>query len=201
VVDAKKCNACHDALGTTFHNASYGGNNVVACRTCHVTSSGGSLLEMQSRGIDSYIHAIHKFQKLGAGFLDFSDPVVAARYDQHVEHLFPNFTIKNCESCHNAGTYEVPDQSKSLPGLESPSWTNDTWDRSIGNVPSYVVGPANRACGGCHRAVLINEDDAGGLLAFNTHTDMGGYTLETGETEDGVDFVYAMIERIMSLFE
>jgi len=201
IVDVKKCNACHDALGTTFHNASYGGNNVVACRSCHVTSSGGALLEMQSRGFDSYIHSIHKFQKLGAGFLDFSDPVVAARYDQHVEHLFPNFTIKNCEGCHNKGTYEVPDQSKSLPGLESPSWQNDTWDRSIGNVPEYVVGPANRACGGCHRAVLINEDDAGGLLAFNTHTDMGGYTLENGATEDGVDFVYAMIDRIMSFFD
>jgi len=63
------------------------------------------------------------------------------------------------------------------------------------------VGPANRACGGCHRAVLINEDDAGGLLAFNTHTDMGGYTLENGATEDGVDFVYAMIDRIMSFFD
>ena len=36
--------------------------SVTVCRTCHVTTSGGAHLEMQSRGIDSYVHAIHKFQ-------------------------------------------------------------------------------------------------------------------------------------------
>ncbi|MBK7901633.1 MAG: hypothetical protein IPJ97_00815 [Proteobacteria bacterium] len=60
VTSVEKCNACHDALGTTFHSGGYGGD-VVVCRTCHVSSSGGSHLEMQSRGIDSYVHAIHKF--------------------------------------------------------------------------------------------------------------------------------------------
>ena len=30
-------------------------------------------------------------------------------------------------------------------------------------MPSYVSGPATRACGGCHRAHYINEDDCPGL--------------------------------------
>jgi hypothetical protein len=54
------CNTCHDALATTFHSPDRGGN-IVVCRLCHVPSSGGSHLEMQSRSIDSYVHAIHLF--------------------------------------------------------------------------------------------------------------------------------------------
>jgi hypothetical protein len=75
--------------------------------------------------------------------------------------------------------------------------------RNIFNIPQYVVGPANRACGGCHRAVLINEDDASGLIAFNQHTNMGGYTIENPPTtpEDPVTGVYQMIERILSFFQ
>jgi OmcA/MtrC family decaheme c-type cytochrome len=207
VVSEAKCNACHDALGTTFHSASYG-NNIVACRTCHVTTSGGSHLEMQSRGIDSYVHAIHKFQAFDIGSIDFTDPVEAKRYGLHVEHVFPNFTIKNCEACHVTSggavpvTYNVPDQSASLSGLETPSATVNK-SRNISGIPAYVVGPANRACGGCHRAVLINEDDAGGLLAFNAHTDMGGYTIENPPTtaEEPVAYVYQMIEKIMTYFD
>jgi hypothetical protein len=56
----------------------------------------------------------------------------------------------------------------SLPSLLSASDT--VAGRSISGVPSYVVGPASRACGACHRAELINEDEAGALAAFNQHT-------------------------------
>ncbi len=70
-----------------------------------MTTSGGSHLEMQSRGIDSYAHAIHRFQYFDTGDVDihdrgFKDPVFAKRYQLHIEHGFPNFTIKNCEACH-----------------------------------------------------------------------------------------------------
>jgi hypothetical protein len=54
----KGCNNCHDALATSFHTPDRGGN-VVVCRLCHTTKTGGSHLEMQSRSIDSYIHSIH----------------------------------------------------------------------------------------------------------------------------------------------
>jgi hypothetical protein len=217
IASAAKCNACHDALGTTFHSPSYGGN-VTVCRTCHVTTSGGSHLEMQSRGIDSYVHSIHKFQYLDTNGVDFRNPVFAKRYALHVEHTFPNFTIKNCEACHTTSSpanYNPPDQTKSMPGLESAAWNlTNGWvnlstgaslpppaKRNIGNVPRLVVGPANRACGGCHRAVLINEDDEGELIAFNSHTDMGGYTIADGTTSTGVAYVYAMIDKMMNYFK
>jgi OmcA/MtrC family decaheme c-type cytochrome len=182
------CNNCHDALGTTFHSADRGGN-IVICRLCHTTRSGGSHLEMQSRSIDSYIHAIHSFQAfdigraLTNGGTDFNDPVEAMRYEHHINSHFPTFGINNCESCHVAGKYNVPDQSKSLPGILSASWpTLVGWDRNIGVVPSYVTGPASRACGACHRVEWINEDDPVSLASFNSHTATNGYLLKNTDS-------------------
>ena len=228
VASVAKCNACHDALGTTFHEGSYGGS-VTLCRTCHVTTSGGAHLEMQSRGIDSYAHAIHKFQYFDLNTVDFTDKVFAKRYAQHIEHGFPNFTIKNCEACHVTSgafvsgtsgpkfpvTYNPPDNTKSLPGLESAAYTLTkgwvdltpganygvslpTGKRNIGKVPALVTGPASRACGGCHKAVEINEDNEARLASFNSHMSMGGYNVEN---DAAGTYVYRMIDRIMTFFK
>ena len=195
---ADGCNTCHDALATTFHSPDRGGN-VTVCRVCHVTTSGGSHLEMQSRSIDSYVHAIHSFQAFDPGDIDFTDPVAATKYDMHTEHVYPNFTIKNCESCHNAGTFNTPDQSKSLPGLLSASDTFTGRDRNIGDVPAVVTGPATRACGGCHRAQAINEDSAGELAMLTRHWTDGGYIVEAGEDAEGT--LNSVIDQIMALFK
>ncbi len=118
VVDITKCNACHDQLAVTFHSGSGRGGDIVACRNCHNPTFTGSHLEMASRSIENYVHAIHSFQDFdpGSTFGTF-DPVDATRYNQHISHVFPNFTIKNCEGCHNPGTYNVPDQSETMPGV------------------------------------------------------------------------------------
>ncbi|MCB9558651.1 MAG: hypothetical protein H6707_21215 [Deltaproteobacteria bacterium] len=193
IVDVEKCNKCHDALGTSFHSGNRGGN-VRVCRTCHVVSSGGSHLEMQSRSIDSYVHAIHSFQAFDPGDIDFKDPVEKLRYEHHIEHKFPNFTIKNCEACHNPGTYtDPPDNAKSLPGILSGSDKVD--GRNIGTVKSYVTGPGARACGACHRAHMINEDKAGKLAAFYQHVKENGFMVENA---DGV--LDKVITTIMTLF-
>jgi OmcA/MtrC family decaheme c-type cytochrome len=198
LVSEDKCNACHDALATTFHSGDRGGN-ITECRMCHVPVTRGSHLEMASRSLDSYAHAIHSFQPFDSGdiFTATPDPVEVARYNLHIEHVFPNFTILNCESCHEAGTYNMPDQQFSMGGILSAA---DEWgvDRNIGAVPQYVTGPASRACGGCHRAELINEDAAGELASFNQHTAMGGYLVDPGTD---TSLVYKAIDKIMTLFE
>jgi hypothetical protein len=91
----------------------------------------------------------------------------------------------------------VPDQTKSLPGILSASDSVD--DRAIGDVPSYVTGPASRACGSCHRAGLINEDEASELVSFNQHTNQGGYLIEAGD--DGVATLLTVIDDIMAYFK
>jgi OmcA/MtrC family decaheme c-type cytochrome len=191
------CNDCHEALATTFHSPDRGGN-IVVCRLCHITKSGGSHLEMQSRSIDSYAHAIHSFQAFDIGDIDFTDPVQALHYEHHIEFPYPKHGVTDCESCHTADSNNVPDQSASLPGLLSPSDAVSGWDRNIGDVPEYVTGPASRACGGCHRAELINEDAAGELLSFNQHTKQGGYLIEAGE--DDVGTLMSVIDEIMAHF-
>jgi OmcA/MtrC family decaheme c-type cytochrome len=189
------CENCHDALGTTFHSPDRGGN-IVVCRLCHITKSGGSHLEMQSRSIDSYVHAIHRGQAFDIGDIDFSDPVQALHYEHHIEFPFPTHGITDCEACHNADTNNVPDQSASLPGLQSPS--DEVEGRKISDVPEYVTGPASRACGGCHRAELIKEDAAGDLMIFNLHTKQGGYLIEGGEDPDST--LLTVIDEIMAVF-
>ena len=227
-VEITKCNACHDSLASSFHDGSgRGGDGIEVCKNCHVTTSPGSHLEMASRAIDSYTHAIHSFQDFDVGdTFDEFDPVLAKRYDQHVNHVFPNFTIRNCEACHRDGTYNVPDQSQSMPGLLAKSDTVNTWymidtvdgspteglaledasGRNIGTVPELVTGPASRACGGCHRARNINDDLAGDLASFNAHTEAGGTLVENDtENDEGTpaddEVVYGVIEKIMSMFK
>jgi OmcA/MtrC family decaheme c-type cytochrome len=194
IVDAAKCNTCHEQLATTFHSGNRGGN-VVVCRMCHTTFSGGSHLELQSRSIDSYVHAIHSFQPFDIGDIDFTNPEETLHVQHHIEATFPNFTIKNCEACHiAAGVYEVPNQTKSLPGILSGS--DYVEGRNINNVPSYVSGPATRACGGCHRAVFVNEDDANGLASFNEHTKTNGYLIP-----NATGVLDTVIQTIMSYFD
>ena len=60
-----------------------------------------------------------------------------------------------------------------------------------------VVGPAARACGGCHRAQFIKEDDAQGYVVFNEHTKDFGFRVEN---DDDDEFLYAIIDLIMGLF-
>jgi hypothetical protein len=204
---ADGCNNCHGALATTFHTPDRGGN-VVVCRACHNVQSGAAHLEMQSRSIDSYVHAIHKFQAFDIGSIKFDNATQAMEYDYHTETFYPDFYVTNCKSCHTAGSYNVPDQSKSMPGVLSKSSAIQGKTRNIGAVPMYVTGPASRACGSCHRAMMINEDDAGKLVCFNQHTNAFGYMIEvtdqdasgTVDNTDGQILIGKVLDRVMKLF-
>jgi hypothetical protein len=154
---------------------------------------------MQSRSIESYVHAIHSFQAFDIGSVNFTDPVKTLQYNLHIEMPYPTHGITNCESCHIKGTYEVPDQSKALPGVLSASSKIVGRDRNIGVVPAYVTGPASLACGSCHRAAMINEDAAGKLVSFNQHIKQGGYLIDVGTDIPGT--LNTAINDIMALFK
>jgi OmcA/MtrC family decaheme c-type cytochrome len=197
IVDIDNCQNCHDALATNYHSPDRGGS-IVVCRLCHITKSRGSHLEVQSRSLDSYVHAIHSMQAFDIGDINFSDAVEELHYDHHTGFPYPTHAEQNCESCHFEGTYEVPDQSKSLPGALSA--TDSVEDRNIGDIPIYITGPASRACGGCHRAKLITADDASGLASFMQHTNMGGYLILGGTEDDYPVLLSTVIDGIMTYF-
>jgi hypothetical protein len=221
-VDADKCDACHLQLAVTWHGNGSGGD-VLACKNCHNTTYGGSHLEMASRSIDNYVHAIHSFQDFDPGetFEAPFDPVLAKRYDQHIEHAFPYFTAQACEACHVvpgvgiATSYNVPDQAKSMPGLHRGTDTVDTWyeivgdaaverdatDRNVGNINRFVAGPASRSCGGCHRAEFLNEDDASGLASWNAHTKAFGTYAVIEDNANENPILFGIIDKIMTMFE
>ncbi|HEY4699791.1 MAG TPA: hypothetical protein VIH27_05410, partial [Nitrososphaerales archaeon] len=198
IVDTQKCNTCHDALAVTFHAPDRGGN-IVVCRSCHTVSSPGSHLELQSRSIDSYIHSIHSFQAFDIGDMNFTDPVIAMEYEHHIESPFPRHGITDCESCHIKGTYEVPDQSKSLPGVLSGSDPAPKgFNRKISGIQSLITGPAARACGACHKVPMINEDAYSELIVFNQHTKQGGFLIDVGTNV--ADTLRTAINKIMGIF-
>jgi OmcA/MtrC family decaheme c-type cytochrome len=176
------CNNCHDALATTFHTPDRGGN-VVVCRLCHVTKTAGGHLELQSRSIDSYAHAIHRFQAFDTQSIDFNDPVEAMEYTHHVESNFPTFGVENCRACHNAGKFNVPNQLLSLPGVLSDKDFNTIRNIPDGEDNNTITGPATRACGACHRAEAIIANEGFGdpvkLENINSHMATFGYMLPT----------------------
>jgi len=191
------CNNCHDALATTFHSPDRGGN-VVVCRLCHITKAAGSHLELQSRSIDSYIHAIHRFQDFDTGSIDFTDPVEAMEYTHHVESNFPTFGIEDCRACHNAGKFNVPNQGLSMPGVLSNTDFN-----TIRNIQptatDTITGPATRACGACHRAEAIianaGAGDAVQLANINSHMTTFGYMIESPPAA-----ILDVITQVFSMF-
>jgi OmcA/MtrC family decaheme c-type cytochrome len=198
ITQVEDCESCHDALATNYHTPDHGGN-VVVCRLCHITKSGGSHLEMQSRSIDSYAHAIHSGQAFDVGDINFADPVQAMHYEHHIEFPYPTHGTTNCESCHVAGSYEMPTELMALPAILSASAEITTTDRAIGEIPSYVTGPASKACGGCHRAELINEDNVAELLSFNRHAKTAGYLVVAGD--DPLATFNTVVDEVMANFK
>jgi OmcA/MtrC family decaheme c-type cytochrome len=205
IVDVQGCNNCHDALATTFHSADRGGN-VTVCRYCHESSTPSSHLELEPRAIDSYVHAIHSFQALDIDEVDFTNDIEIAKYNLHVGETFPNFTAKNCEACHKANMYMVPDESKSLSAVLSAS--ADVSVRNLAEVPSYVTGPAYRSCGGCHRADLVgvelvpdNKFEPGKLIALNNHAKDNGYLVEIKPTDDTTTVWDEVVKTIQAFFK
>ncbi len=196
----KGCNTCHDQLATTFHSGIRGGN-IRVCRLCHEKSNGAAHLEIQSRSIDSFVHAIHSFQIFDKETIDFSDPFQAMEYKSHTETFFPRFGLgdgaTDCESCHVAGKYGVADQSKSLPALlAATDVLKGGISNPIGNYPAYVTGPSATACGGCHRAQMIVEEDAGGLSTLWSHWRQNGYLVENVPT-----LWNAVVDKVMAPFK
>jgi len=155
----------------------------------------------------------HSFQAFDIFNVDFTDPVEALHYEEHTRFSFPTLGRTNCLACHTEkGKFNVPDQSRSLPGVISASYFpiifpttgpilfETIGQRNIREVPSYIAGPAARACGGCHRVNWIKDDDAVGLAAFYSHVGTNGYLVETTRATEVADW-FTVTDAIMETFK
>ncbi len=126
IANDAKCSNCHDniLLHAGRHTAI---GNAIACRICHNPTSSAGHYAQQSRSLKSYVHAVHEGQAdSGTG------EILVTGY--------PN-TMADCSACHDAGTYSVPNQTKSLGGVVGTLGTSKA-----------TTGPASIACLSCHVA-------------------------------------------------
>jgi OmcA/MtrC family decaheme c-type cytochrome len=136
VVDDAKCENCHANLslhGGNRHNAtSY-------CQTCHMPGATDDAvrpegLEDESIHFKYMIHKLHRGDELENGYIVYG--YRGSLHDfGHVE--FPG-DLRNCESCHVAGTYELPLPDDVLPTV-SPS-----------TAINPIMLPITSACLSCH---------------------------------------------------
>ncbi|QAR32526.1 OmcA/MtrC family decaheme c-type cytochrome [Geovibrio thiophilus] len=118
----------------------------------------------------------------GSGIYMFYGPTMPANFENtygiasgwNTGHITYPRDAKDCEACHNAGTYEVPDQTKAVAltigeGVSPTTHTDDV-----------VVGPAQAACTSCHTGEISDATSMG------AHTLSFGYNGAYDKTAPGV---------------
>ena len=168
------------ALETVMHH----GISLGKCSNCHSAGGIAPAFNEVHTGYNKMIYA--------AADLKYSDAIVVTIDDASV--VDNKLTIKfSAAEVTDLGGIEVADI---LPTVMVGMYG---WDRNIGEVPLYITGPGSRACGSCHRSMLINEDEAGELISLNQHTKQGGYLIEGGD--DYTVTLDEVIDYIMALFK
>ncbi|MCJ7815291.1 MAG: hypothetical protein MUP31_04480, partial [Xanthomonadales bacterium] len=173
VVDDAKCENCHANLslhGENRHDANG------YCETCHMPGATDAVVRPaidnppESIHFKYMIHKIHRGEELQNGFV-----VYGYRGSVHDfgEVLFPG-DLRNCESCHLAGTYTLPLPADVLPTLSPNTAINP------------IMLPTAAACLSCH-----DSDDAAAHADANTSANLG----ESCATCHGNGKTYA-VERV-----
>lgn len=100
VVEDKRCNNCHQELGTFTEEAFHGGqrNDGTTCSWCHTPNRASSGWSADST---SFVHAIHAGAKRE---VPFTWHAIATDHS-FADIGFPG-VLKNCEGCHVPGSYD-----------------------------------------------------------------------------------------------
>ncbi len=100
IVEDKRCNACHQELGTFTEEAFHGGqrNDGTTCSWCHTPNRASSGWSADST---AFVHAIHGGAKRTVKY-NWHTPAATGGY---WEIGYPG-VLKDCETCHLPGTYD-----------------------------------------------------------------------------------------------
>jgi len=167
-VNMDKCDACHNGVKAHFDSHGHTAiGDLNACEVCHRINVTALFFAEQPKTMKSYIHTIHIGQAARPAF-----SALQAEYPKNPA---------DCEACHDAGTYDIPDQTAELPapisGLEFAG----------GDTSGITYGPAATACGGCHRGAAyqnyVDGDSAAlsELNSINAHFKTFGYGVNTDD--------------------
>ncbi len=100
IVSAAKCSTCHEKLGIFTNSSFHSGyrNDPAACALCHTPNRTSNGWSADSGG---FIHAVHGSGKRAVPFTW----AAASVSDTFAGVGYPG-VLKNCESCHVAGSYD-----------------------------------------------------------------------------------------------
>ncbi|HQR75641.1 MAG TPA: OmcA/MtrC family decaheme c-type cytochrome [Burkholderiaceae bacterium] len=105
IVDDKRCNACHQELGTFTEDAFHAGqrNDGTTCSWCHTPNRGSSAWSADSV---AFVHAIHGANKRTHEYTwhAVEAPPNSGNFEDFSEVRYPG-VLANCEQCHIPGAY------------------------------------------------------------------------------------------------
>jgi len=105
IVDDKRCNACHQELGTFTEDAFHAGqrNDGTTCSWCHTPNRGSSAWSADSV---AFVHGIHGANKRTHEYTwhAVESPPNSGNFEDFAEVRYPG-VLANCEQCHIPGAY------------------------------------------------------------------------------------------------
>jgi OmcA/MtrC family decaheme c-type cytochrome len=192
IVDDKRCNACHQELGTFTEDAFHAGqrNDATTCSWCHRPNQTSSAWSADSV---AFVHAIHASKVRTVPYTWHASQVSAGPppvFASFAEVTYPGI-LSNCEQCHVPGSYDFGATANAdaaglgADGLEKrlPRTVGVGFYAAQGNALttySFSSGNCNPSLGAAQSAVgafsispYVNKDAVGNGTTANVGTYYG----------------------------
>jgi OmcA/MtrC family decaheme c-type cytochrome len=159
VVDLDKCNVCHDRL------ALHGGQRlrIEECLICHRPDMTDEDDRPEEEGVPESVHFKYMIHKIHTGHeLELDYTVFGHRGSEHnYNHVGYPGDRRNCETCHDSGTYGVPVTDDALETPTLRDWYTPMLPAAAACLPchgsvdaaahAYVnTAPFGESCASCH---------------------------------------------------
>ena len=142
IVEDKRCNACHQELGTFTEDAFHAGqrNDGTTCSWCHNPNRNSSGWTADST---QFVHGIHGAEKRT---VPYTWHAVSAD-DNFSKVVYPG-VLARCEQCHVPGSYDFSNAASADAAGIGPDGTNKREFRYItGNVDCQCLESSGRMAG------------------------------------------------------
>jgi OmcA/MtrC family decaheme c-type cytochrome len=165
IVEDKRCNACHQELGTFTEDAFHAGqrNDGTTCSWCHNPNRTSSAWSADST---AFVHAIHGANKRTVPYTWHASTTTESFADVR----YPG-VLANCEQCHIPGSYDFANAASS----DAVGLTGDGIDKRLPKTvgQGYYVGTV----GGTTRSISAVAGACTNFGTSSAQTDVGVFSL------------------------